>query len=110
MDKKQREEPKAALFDINGKAIKKDKTPKKRLIGRTSIAVTSETRQILIRLMNCLRVRYANDVAELRVIPLNTDDAITYVLIRYALKHPELADIVDMDSKMSKILAYSEGK
>lgn len=61
----------------------------------------------LKKLRDCLEIRHEKDMEELGILNLSVDNALNYILIRYSKTHPELAEELDIDSRITRIMKYS---
>jgi hypothetical protein len=109
MAKQPTKKSKRELLDM--KTIKAEKTPnrRKKYPQIPTMRLSAENRTALKRLRDCLELRYEKDMEELKIKDLSVDDALTYLLSVFARSHPQIADIVSIDSRMIKIVRYSEG-
>lgn len=72
-----------------------------------TMRISESNLNALKKLKDCLEIRHEKDMEELDILNLSVDDALNYVLIRYARTHPELAEELDIDSRITKIMQYS---
>ena len=72
-----------------------------------TLRTARENINALSQIKDCLEIRHALDMQELKIGELSIDDALTYVLAVFARTHTEVADKLSIDSRMIKIMKYS---
>lgn len=100
---------KSAVPAMKGTAAPKEGRTRKKYPQIPTMRLSAENRAVLKLLRDCLKIRYAHDMEELKIKDLSVDDALTYVLSVYARVHPQIADTMSLDSRMIKVVRYSEG-
>jgi hypothetical protein len=109
MVRKTTSRPKKAVPDMKGTAAPKEGRTRKKYPQFPTMRLSAENRDALKRLRDCLELRYEKDMMELNIKDLSIDDALTYLIILFARTHPQIAELTSMDSRMIKIMKYSEG-
>jgi hypothetical protein len=81
--------------------------PRKVYPQQPTMRTDTQNIDALKKIRDCLEIRHEKDMGELHINNLSIDDALTYVLVRFSQDHREVADILNLDSKMIKIMKYS---
>lgn len=93
-----------SMKEIREKAGQK---PRKVYKQNPTMRTAQQNIDALMKIRDCLEIRHEKDMIELNIVNLSINDALTYVMTRFAQDHVEVADLLDIDSKMIKIMKYS---
>lgn len=93
---------------VKEKKAGKSKVNKVKIPNSPVTRINPQNRVILMEMKDCLELTYEREMNKLGLHKLSINDVITFILVIYAKDNKEVADQLDIDNRMIKIMQMSE--